>query len=115
MPPVIESVDFGFLVCQVIHFYSQDYNAVLNMPLKLFWTLCNNIQRIQARNDLRQLSIASTSAIAGGMSGSVESLQNLHEALATERGVVIKAKFDPIREAVLDRSGLERLRQLSSK
>lgn len=112
---MIEAVDFGFLFCQVVHFYSQDHNTVLNMPIKLFWMMCNNIQRIQARDDLRQLSIASTSAIVGSMGGSSEPLQQLNEALIGERGVVIKAKFDPIREAVLDRAGLERLRNLGKQ
>lgn len=83
------------------------------MPLRLFWTYSNNIQRIQARNDLRLLSIVSTSAMAGGMGAGEEtlkSLTSLNERLASERGIVIKYKFDPIGEAVLDREGLERLR-----
>ena len=48
------------------------------------------------------------------MGGSAAGLQTLQENLTKERGVVIKTKFDPMREAVLDRGGLERLRKLSS-
>lgn len=83
------------------------------MPLKMFWTLCNNIQRIQARDDLRRLSISSTAAMAGGFAGSIDALRDLNEQLTIERGTVVKTKFDPIREAQLDRAGLESLRSMS--
>ncbi len=84
------------------------------MPIKLFWMMSNNVQRIQARNDLRALNVSSVSAMLGGMNGSVKGLQDLSERLADERGDVIKVKFDPIASAQLDRKGLEKLRKLSS-
>ena len=83
------------------------------MPLKLFWTLCNNIQRIQARDDLRSLSVSCSSAIAGGMSGNVEGVTSLRESLIQERGDVIKHRNDPILDAVRDDAGIESLRRLS--
>lgn len=99
----------------MVHFYSQDYQAVLDMPIKLFWTLCNNIQRIQARDDMRALSIATAASMAGGMGGATEGVQQLNDQLLAERGTVIKTKFDPIGQAQLDREGLELLRAASKK
>lgn len=85
------------------------------MPIKLFWTLCNNIQRIQARDDLRKLSVATAASLAGGMTGAIDGVQQLNENLLAERGEIIKTKFDPIGQAQLDREGLELLRAASKR
>ena len=95
-----------------MHEYPLDFESVLRLPIRVFWLLSNNIQRIQARNDLRLLNVYTAAQSLGN--GSVELLNNVREQLIDERGVVIKVKFDPS-NAKLDRGGLETLRRLSEK
>lgn len=95
-----------------MHFYSLDFERVLLLPIRVFWLLSNNIQRIQARNDLRSLNVYSATQLS--VNGSTELLNSVREQLLEERGDTIKLKFDPIKER-LDRTGLETLRRMSEK
>lgn len=77
------------------------------MPLRLFWLLDSNVDRIKAQDDKRSLHIASVSAMDG------KRLQEIAKVLDAETGEVIKTKFDPVRLAVRDQAGVARLKALA--
>lgn len=77
------------------------------MPLRLFWLLDSNVDRIKAQDDKRSLHIASVSAMDG------KRLQEIAKVLDAETGEVIKTKFDPVRQAVRDQAGVARLKALA--
>ncbi|WP_354734409.1 hypothetical protein [Acinetobacter nosocomialis] len=92
------------------------HECVLKLPIRIFWLLSKNIQRIQARNDLRHLNVATAAAFGAvtmGGKNQTSITKEVSDQLAAERGVVIKVKSNPL-EARLDRDGLERLRILST-
>lgn len=79
------------------------------MPIRCFWALSENINRIQAQNDLRSLSIA---MYAQGQ----ESALTYRERLEVEMGEVIAYKYSSelLKHEKLDRDGLNKLKSLSS-
>lgn len=96
-----------------MHFYSMDFEKVLNLPIRVFWLLSKNIQRIQARQDLRTLNI--NTAVALGSNGiNANSIGTMRDQLSDELGVFIKVSNNPM-DAQLDRDGLNALRNMASK
>lgn len=91
----------------MLHFYSLSYGELMSLPIKTFWMLNNNIERIQAQKDMRALTVA----VCG--QGGGEAAQNFRERLVIEAGEVVKLKFDPIREAVRDEEGFSALREMA--
>lgn len=77
------------------------------MPLRLFWLMDANVDRIKAQDDKRSLHIASVSAMDG------KRVMEIAKVLDAETGEVIKTKFDPVRTAVRDEAGVAQLKALA--
>lgn len=74
------------------------YNEVMSLPIKSFWLMNDNITRVSAVSDMRQLSIM-TSAQQGG-----EEVNAAMQRLSSEIGLVSMNK--PVR----DEKGFEQLK-----
>jgi hypothetical protein len=83
------------------------YGEVMVMPVRAFWLMNSNIDRIQAQKDMRSLTVA----VCG--QGGGEAAQSFRQRLVIEAGEVVKLKFDPIREAVRDEEGFSALREMA--
>lgn len=108
----MEEIDFGFFFCRVMHFYSQTYQVVLALPIKTFWLMNGNIDRIMAHKDMRSLSVA-VAAQANG-----EAAKELRQRLVAEAGTVVKVKGDtptgrPYAHEERDEAGFAELKELS--
>jgi hypothetical protein len=86
-----------------MHFYGIGYLELLSVPISFFWQLHINIDRIQAQQDMRGLTLINC-AFNGG-----EPAQEFRKQLILEIGEVQKIKFDPMRER-LDRNKLHELK-----
>ena len=86
-----------------MHFYGIGYRETLDLPLRTFWLMSTNVNRIAAENDIRRLSVA-------GGAGSSDAFKGANEALRAEMGVVVKR-----REEEVARDGLNTLKSLASK
>lgn len=73
-----------------MHFYTESFQAVQQMPLKTFWFLSNSIDRIQAQKDLRQMSLN----LRTGNNATPESVKEISKVLIDETGVI--AKISPL-------------------
>lgn len=71
------------------------------MPVRRFWSMNANINRISAERDMRLLTVMNSAQ-------SAEGAKETREHLVKELGDVVKAKADE----KLDREGLEWLRNL---
>lgn len=83
------------------------YEEVMAIPVRTFWFMNSNIDRIQAQKDMRSLTVA----VCG--QGGGEAAQTFRDRLVIEAGTVVKLKFDPIREAVRDEEGFSALRDIA--
>ena len=72
------------------------------MPIRCFWTLSGNINRIQAQDDIRALSLACYSQ-------DKEAATTYRERLEMEMGTVYEYTIDIAKEK-LDRKGLQALK-----
>lgn len=90
-----------------MHFYGIGYRELLSVPIRFFWTLSSNIDRIQASFDVRTLSLQHV-AVATGMTGG-EGVKKLRESLEMQIGETQKIKFDPMSER-LNRSQFNELK-----
>lgn len=79
------------------------------MPIRFFWTMYENIDRIQAVADTRALDIQYT-ATATGMAGG-EGVKRLRETLVMQIGNPVTVKIDPM-AAKLDRRGVNDLKSM---
>ncbi len=53
-----ESIDFGFFFARVMSFYSIPDEKLFEMPIKRFWLLSGNVDRIEAQRAIRNLTVA---------------------------------------------------------
>lgn len=83
----------------------------MRLPLKAFWLLSNNIDRIQAQIDLRALSLN----LRTGMNASAESVDQMYETLIAETGEVVKASARSVLNASRDQQGFEELRRMAQR
>lgn len=81
----------------------------MRMPLKTFWLLSNNIDRIQAQQDLRTLNIN----LRTGMNATSESVGQIYESLIAETGEVVKMSMKAKINAPRDYEGFEALRAMA--
>lgn len=86
-----------------MHFYGIEYRKVLSLPIKAFWAIDRQINRVRAEADLRGMRVASTSM--GG-----EGAQKFQEELLREMDEPIR--LDPIKSAIRDAGGVEDLRRM---
>lgn len=79
------------------------------LPIRAFWMMNSNVNRMLAEKDLRALSVA-----IGGQGG--ESAKHIKEHLIIEMGVVAKVNnsADANAEAERDQQGFDELRILSA-
>jgi len=66
-----------------MHFYGLTHREVLDTPIKTFWLLSSNIERITAQKDLRELTVLAHSQ-------SVEGATELTKRLIDEIGLIAK-------------------------
>jgi hypothetical protein len=78
------------------------------LPLRTFWLMHNNIDRIEAQRDMRTLSIGVAAQSTN------EAAQEVRSRLEIERGEVVVVDEQQARAAeTLDAEGLDELRTLS--
>lgn len=87
------------------------YAAVMSLPLKTFWLMSRNIERIEAKKDLRAMSVAIVSQ------SNAEGATQFRQALVVEAGVIVKldgetAEASPL-EAKRDDSGFADLKMMA--
>lgn len=92
-----------------MQYYGQPYSEVMAMPLKTFWLLSNNIDRIEAQKDLRLLSVN----VSSGANATTESVQKMYESLQAERGEVVK--IHPLSKTLVqrDEQGISELKAMA--
>lgn len=78
------------------------------IPIKTFWLLDNNVDRLMAHEDKRQLHIASVSAMDGKRVGEISKILDIEVGQPP-----IKTKFDPVKTAVRDEAGIANLKALA--
>lgn len=88
-----------------MHFYGLSNRELLDLPIRTFWMLNANVDRLSAQQDLRSLSVNLAS-----QSTSNDSVLRLRDALVLELDEPWKS--DPL-EAVRDENGFERLRAMA--
>ena len=81
----------------------------MEVPIKTFWLLNYNIDRIQAQKDMRSMTVV------GHAHGGGDTAVEFRERLVVETGTVIKMKVDPMRDAVRDESGFAALKEMSKQ
>lgn len=85
---MIKSIDFGFIISRVLNFYQLgSYQAVLALPIRTFWMLSRNIDRILAERDLRQIEVIVKSQ-------ATEGIQSLMTDLKKQMGTVVEIEID---------------------
>jgi len=84
-------------------FYHQDYMTLMQMPIKTFWLLSQNIERVAAAQDLRSLSVA-----LAGQGG--EQTKEFQERLVIEMGTITVESRDVTEER--DQAGFDELKSM---
>lgn len=79
----------------------------MNLPIRTFWLMNSNIDRILAQQDMRSLSVA----VCG--QGGAEAAQEYRKRLVIEVGTIVKLEENPILEAVRDEEGFEALKTMT--
>lgn len=98
-------IDFGFVFCEVSHFYSMAYREVMEMPIKTFWLMFSNIRRIRAGDDVRHLMTAAAAQ-------SAEGVKELRDKLVLEIGHV--ASESPVIDTQRDEAGFAELKAMAA-
>lgn len=107
----MKELDFGFFFCRVSHFYSMGYEEVMRLPIRTFWLMSGNIDRIEARKDMRAITVAQFAQ------ATPEGVQQFRDALVIEAGDIVKldgASEDP-REAKRDDAGFAELKRMAGE
>lgn len=81
----------------------------MGIPIKTFWMMNQNIDRILAQRDIRALTVAVTGQ------GGQEATQSYRQTLTIEVGTVVKMSEDPVRDAVRDEEGFQSLREMATQ
>lgn len=84
-----------------MRFYGLSYWDVMDTPIRAFWELNRNVDRIAAEEERRRFETEVTAA-----SGNGETIQKYAESLHNQMGAVI------VEKARLDREGLHALKGL---
>jgi len=90
-----------------MHFYGQTYEAMLALPLKTFWLLNENIDRIQAQKDARSLDLARISQAVG------DAPQQFRQQLVIEAGTIVKVAEESPLAARRDEAGFAELKRMA--
>jgi hypothetical protein len=98
----VVAIDFGFFFARVIRFYSLGYEGGLKLPIRAFWRLNSEIDRIEADQDRRTLRLLL--AVNSG-----ETAQGMLKELNERIGEVVKSQNVLARTAE-HQAGIEELR-----
>lgn len=104
----MKSLDFGFVFSRVLHFYGMNYWEVMRLPIRTFWHLDRNINRLQAQSDLRAMGVSMATQTT-----KIENLNRFRDDLVLE--LDDPYKFDPIESAERDEEGFNQLRAMAKK
>ncbi|WP_323016480.1 hypothetical protein [Castellaniella sp.] len=97
------ALDFGFYFDRVLHFYGGlSYRELLSLPIRTFWRLSNNINRIRAETDIRSFHIA--------LASQSRQAHEFKDSLVIEMGE--PTTVDPIASAIPDKDAIAQLKQL---
>ena len=97
-------MDFGFFFDRILHFYGGlGYRELLSLPIKTFWRLHANVNRIRAEADIRSFMVSTASQSTEGA--------KFRDNLIVEMGEITKT--DPIAGAIRDEEGVARLKRIS--
>lgn len=82
-----------------MRFYSMSYPDVLALPLRTFWALFEQVSRLQASEDLRQLDVMTAQHTSEG-------IEALRKKLVEERGTPVKTSQNAtVKEDEFDADG----------
>jgi len=103
-------MDFGFFFCRVMSYYALGFDAVRRLPLKTFWAMDRNIDRIEARSDQRRLSVAMMSQ------ATVEGITTFRQSLVLEAGTIVRMddEVNPM-QAQRDEAGFAELKRMAGQ
>lgn len=106
----MEEVDFGFFFCRVMGYYGMGFDAVRALPLKTFWAMHRNIDRIEARDDQRRLALGIVSQ------STPETVATYRQALVLEAGTIVRMddEVNPML-ARRDEEGFAELRKMAGQ
>lgn len=99
-------MDFGFVFCRFIRFYHFTDEYALNIPVRRFWFMNAQIERVTAYEMLTQIQLHQSSA-------SGEHAQQLAEQLKEQMGSVSDVR--PVEFVTTDEANKEALSQISGK
>lgn len=87
------------------------YEAVMRLPLKTFWMMSANIDRIEARKDMRAITVAQVAQ------ATPDGVQKFREALVIEAGEIVKYDGSPDdpRYAKRDETGFADLKRMAGE
>lgn len=88
---MVKSIDFGFVFARFVRFYGMSDQQVMDMPARRFWWMDRCINRLQAAEDMRHISLAAAVNQGG------DSLKNRVDHLKEELGtiaVVVKSNIE---------------------
>lgn len=92
------------------------FDAVLDTPLKRFWFLVNQIDRLKAEENLRLLQVTGAANDAEAIQIALENLKNeMGQVFVWEEQAPSEIRIDPETDTdpEFDKGGLERLKALS--
>jgi hypothetical protein len=82
------------------------FRELMGIPIKTFWLLSENIERISAQKDIRSLSVAAYSQSGEGAS-------EHREQLVLQVGTTVKLDSEDV--SVRDEEGFEDLRNMATQ
>lgn len=95
------------MFCRVARFYSLSPQELWKLPVKTFWLMHKNVDRLLAEDNLRLATVFAQTQSSEGFSEFVEGLREQMGTIAE----IDEAKV-AIEEAVFDRDGLIALKDL---
>lgn len=97
-------MDFGYIFASIMRFYSMGVDALLALPIGIFWTLSSNMERLKAEECRRNFM-----AFAHAQSGEPqEFIAQLNEKV----GDVYVFEEEQPHEEEFDREGMANLRMM---
>ena len=94
-----------------MHFYGQSHDEVMRLPLRTFWSLNANINRLRAEEQLPMIELF----LLGGMGASQEAITALRDHLNKQIGETAKTKPKPVKDNQQSQEGIRKLRELKSR
>lgn len=105
----METLDFGFFFCRVLHFYAMGYAEIMALPLSTFWLLHANIDRIKAHDDLRAVSMA----LVG--QSTPDAVHEYRQRLVVEAGQIVTMATGSPLDVQRDEAGFQELRAMAGQ